>query len=98
MSHPIITLSTQEKVGRIMDVLKNSSHNGYPVVDDAGRDQSTFSVGCAHGIPTERIPIGVRSVGKYSGCPHHHHCCSQSGPLCFFFIFSTYICDNIKDM
>ena len=38
MSHPIITLSTQEKVGRIMDVLKNSSHNGYPVVDDAGRD------------------------------------------------------------
>jgi len=36
MSHPIITLSTQEKVGRIMDVLKNSSHNGYPVVDDAG--------------------------------------------------------------
>ena len=73
-----------------MDVLKNSSHNGYPVVDDAGRDQSTFSVGYANGIPTERIPIGVLSVGKYSGRPHHHHCCFQSGSLCFFFyIFNT---------
>ena len=28
---------------------------------------------CAHGIPTERIPIGIRSVGKYSGHHHHHH-------------------------
>ena len=24
-------------------------------------------------IPTERIPIGIRSVGKYSGYHHHHH-------------------------
>ena len=24
-------------------------------------------------IPTKRIPIGIRSVGKYSGCHHHHH-------------------------
>ena len=23
-------------------------------------------------IPTERIPIGIRSVGKYSGYHHHH--------------------------
>ena len=24
-------------------------------------------------IPTEQIPIGIRSVGKYSGYHHHHH-------------------------
>ena len=35
---------------------------------------------CAHGIPTERIPIGIRSVGKYSG-HHHHHCHHCSVPL-----------------
>ena len=28
---------------------------------------------CAHGIPTERIPIGIRSVGICSGHHHHHH-------------------------
>ena len=28
---------------------------------------------CAHGIPTERIPIGIPSVGIRSGHHHHHH-------------------------
>ena len=35
-------------------------------------------------IPTERIPIGIRSVGKYSGHHHHHHCHHCSVPLSLF--------------
>ena len=46
---------------------------------------------CAHGIPTERIPIGIRSVGKYSGHHHHHHrhhCHHCSVPLSLFMKWS----------
>ena len=43
---------------------------------------------CAYGIPTERIPIGIRSVVKYSGHHHHHHyhhhCHHCSLPLSLF--------------
>ena len=36
-------------------------------------------------IPTERIPIGIRSVGKYSGHQYHsHHCHHCSVPLSLF--------------
>ena len=35
--------------------------------------QSSVSPWCAHGIPTERIPIGILSVGICSGHHHHHH-------------------------
>lgn len=31
---PVVTLRGIEKVGRIVDVLRNTTHNGFPVVDD----------------------------------------------------------------
>ena len=34
MSHPVIVLQTKEKVGKIVDILKAESHNGFPVVQD----------------------------------------------------------------
>ncbi|WAQ96350.1 CLCN7-like protein [Mya arenaria] len=34
MSHPTIVFRTQEKVGRIVDILKKEAHNGFPVVED----------------------------------------------------------------
>ena len=33
MSHPVVTLNMVENVGRIVDVLKTESYNGFPVVD-----------------------------------------------------------------
>lgn len=33
---PVVNLRGVEKVGRIVDALKNSTHNGFPVVDDDG--------------------------------------------------------------
>ncbi|KAK3600873.1 hypothetical protein CHS0354_019220 [Potamilus streckersoni] len=34
MSHPVSVFRTVEKVGRIVDILKNETHNGFPVVQD----------------------------------------------------------------
>ncbi|XP_071130802.1 H(+)/Cl(-) exchange transporter 7-like isoform X1 [Mytilus edulis] len=34
MSHPVTVFRTKETVGRIIDVLKSETHNGFPVVDD----------------------------------------------------------------
>merc|ERR1719468_176700 len=33
MSHPVVTLSPIETVGHLVDILKSTSHNGFPVVD-----------------------------------------------------------------
>jgi len=33
MSHPVVTLSPIETVGRLVDLLKSTTHNGFPVVD-----------------------------------------------------------------
>jgi len=33
MSHPVVTLSPIETVGHLVDILKTTSHNGFPVVD-----------------------------------------------------------------
>ena len=52
---------------------------------------STSSVGCAHGIPAEPIPRGIRSVGKYSG--HHHHHRFSKWLIKTYYIFN--ICVNI---
>jgi len=38
MSHPVTVLRTKEKVGRIVDILKSESHNGFPVVQDYDPD------------------------------------------------------------
>lgn len=34
MSHPVTVMQTTEKVGKIVDILKSESHNGFPVVED----------------------------------------------------------------
>ncbi|CAH1794618.1 unnamed protein product [Owenia fusiformis] len=34
MSHPVNTLRTIERVGRVVDMLKNEPHDGFPVVED----------------------------------------------------------------
>ena len=39
MSHPVTTLRTTEKVGRIIDILKSEPHNGFPVVDNFNPEQ-----------------------------------------------------------
>jgi len=33
MSHPVVTLNPMETVGNIVDVLKSTTHNGFPVTD-----------------------------------------------------------------
>lgn len=38
MSHPVTVLRTKEKVGRIVEILKSESHNGFPVVQDYDPD------------------------------------------------------------
>ncbi|XP_069124050.1 H(+)/Cl(-) exchange transporter 7-like isoform X2 [Argopecten irradians] len=34
MSHPVTVLRSYESVGRIVDILKSETHNGFPVVED----------------------------------------------------------------
>lgn len=34
MSHPVSVFNMRESVGRVMEVLKNETHNGFPVVED----------------------------------------------------------------
>ena len=41
MSHPVVTLSPIEKVGNLVDILKTTTHNGFPVVDHPM--QSTYN-------------------------------------------------------
>jgi len=51
MSHPVVTLSVNEKVGHIVDILKSTTHHGFPVVDfpmEATYDRRTF--GKARGL------------------------------------------------
>lgn len=34
MSHPVIVFKSKESVGKIVDILKKYTYNGFPVVDD----------------------------------------------------------------
>ncbi len=38
MSNPVIVLREEETVGRIIDILKNRKHNGFPVVEGYNPD------------------------------------------------------------
>lgn len=38
MSHPVSVFRMKESVGRVMEVLKNETHNGFPVVEDYSPD------------------------------------------------------------
>ena len=44
MSTPVICFKTTENVGRIVDILKSESHNGFPVVDDGLPSDAMTSV------------------------------------------------------
>lgn len=48
MTHPVVVLREVETVGRIMDILANTKHNGYPVVDgfdpQQSKDAETFGL------------------------------------------------------
>ena len=50
----MISFSTHEKVGRIWDVLKSTSHNGFPVVDglpiELDQNQNRRTFGKARGL------------------------------------------------
>jgi chloride channel 7 len=34
MSTPVVTFSSMETVGRVIDILTNETYNGFPVVDE----------------------------------------------------------------
>lgn len=38
MSHPVVTLKSVENVGHIVELLKLTSYNGFPVVDPPSTD------------------------------------------------------------
>ena len=40
MSYPVVTLNTKEKVGRIVDILWQEQHNGFPVVEETNNPVS----------------------------------------------------------
>ena len=57
MSHPVTVLQTREKVGKVVDILRTESHNGFPVVQDY--TPSSHKV---------RLPILQRGVKKLANC------------------------------
>jgi len=38
MSYPVVVMRESEKVSRIVEVLKSTNHNGFPVVSDYNPD------------------------------------------------------------
>ena len=50
MSHPVVTLSTIERVGHVVDILKSTEHNGFPVVDPIGGSSDRRTFGKVRGL------------------------------------------------
>lgn len=44
MSHPVVTLKSVENVGHIVELLKLTTYNGFPVVDPPLTDQVKIKV------------------------------------------------------
>jgi len=51
MSYPVVMLNTKQKVGEVMEILKSTTHNGFPVIDS----------------PTESSITGNQATGKLRG-------------------------------
>ncbi|KAI9121582.1 hypothetical protein K1719_008615 [Acacia pycnantha] len=54
---PVITLNGIEKVARIVEVLKNTTHNGFPVVDEPG--ETSTGVAKLHGLILRAHLVGA---------------------------------------
>lgn len=51
MSYPVVTLSPTETVGNIVDILKSTTHNGFPIVDPRSEEaHSSRSFGKMRGL------------------------------------------------
>lgn len=57
MSHPVSVFNMRESVGRVMEVLKTETHNGFPVVEDY--IPNPLDVGSRVFMIYEEINVGI---------------------------------------
>lgn len=58
MSHPVVTLKCVENVGHVIELLKLTTYNGFPVVDPPLSDQV--------GKNTIRVPLPMKPLIRFS--------------------------------